>query len=289
VHQETGYAIALNIPVLPLAIGIPPAQMISQLQAITVHEDLSDLKEKLGQVNLESVVLPPPARPGAIVEVADWPERRVDLMGQFPNRVLEMGGHAMVRQRGGLSSFSILDKDSEDPLWEIRDGDHPRSQYYHHLLREERRALERHARKKGCRLLIDPTVMTTGGPVRTRRIRLETLREFLRSMPDKLAQVVCSPRARDANITIVGDWFVAESRLRLVGEGWRQTFFNWHAPTVLRAARHFDQVFDGLMKESGVSPGDSRGEALAQIGSVLSKLGGGGPRRKPPRAAGQAE
>ena len=259
VHQETGYAIALNIPVLPLAIGIPPGEMISQLQAITIKTDLSDLKEKLGQVNFEFVVLPPPTQPGPIFQVADW-------------RVLEMGHHARVLQRGGLSSFSIPNKEHDDKVWGLRDGDQPRSQYYHHMLCRERQALEVHAREEGCRLLIDPTVMTSGISPGARKIRLETLHEFLLSLSDDKAEVVCSPRARDANITILEDWFIAESRLRKAGEGWRQTFFNWHAPTAVRETRYFNQVFDGLLKEAGLSPTESRRAALTQIESVLAEL-----------------
>jgi hypothetical protein len=273
VHQETGYAMALNIPVLPLAVGEFPGEMIAQLQAIKVKPDLSDLDVHLDAVKMEPVVLQSSTRPVAMVEVADWPEKRVELMAQCANRVAEIGGANRLFQRGGLSSFSIPDTDVEDPVWKARDGDHPRSDFYHYWLREERRALERHARQAGCDLLIDPTVETAGMSNTARRIRLDTLREFLCSMADDQMRVICSDRARDANITIVGDWFIAESRFRRPGQGWRQTVFSWHGPTVLRGAREFNQLFDTLLKSSSRLRDRSRAVAIEAVEDVLRHLG----------------
>lgn len=272
VHQETGYAMALNIPVLPLAIGQLPGEMISQLQAVQVKPDLSDLPERLREINWEHIVMPPPSRSLAMVEVADWPEKRVEFMALYASRVLELGHHERVRQRGGLSSFSIPDADIEDPIWKARDGRFPRSDYYHHWLRQERQMLERHAREAGCDLLIDPTVETSGLADESRRVRLECVLAFLNSVSDDQVRIVCSPRARDANITIVGDWFIAESRLRLPGQGWRQTVFSWHAPTVVKAMRQFSQTFDALLRNDALTQENSRKAAIARIEAVLVQL-----------------
>ena len=273
VHQETGYAMALNIPVLPVAVGNLPGEMIAELQAINVLEpDLSDLEGKLSAINLNHVVIPPPARPGSIVEVADWPEKRVEMMAQYANRVIELGYCGRVRQRGGLSSFSIPDKEIDDPIWSIRDGANRRSDYYHYCLRQERLSLERHARHCGCDLLIDPTVETTGKFPEARKVRLESLLEFLESIPDDQVRVVCSLRARDANITLVGDWFIAESRLRHPVEGWRQTIFNWHSPTVLQWVHQFDQLFDSMLREYSPGPNSSRQKAIKILQRAIESL-----------------
>lgn len=281
VHQETGYAMAINVPVLPIAVNTLPTEMTAQLQAITVKEDLSDLAERLQEANIEQVVVPPPARPVAIVDVADWPETRTELIAQYANRVVELGSYGYLRHRGALSSFCLPDKDVNDPVWERREGTKPRSHYYHMLQREERRALELHARACGCSLIIDPSIhfdITKLGPLAV-KTRLETLLEFLQSIPDEekspdspLVRVVISPRARGANMLIVGDWFVAESMVPRPGEGYRQTVFSWHAPTVLRQARKFDQEFEELYRASGLEKNASRKHAISEIQKIIGGL-----------------
>jgi len=272
VHQETGYAMALNIPVLPIAVGNAlGGEMIAQLQAIHVNKDLSDLEQRLGAIDFEHVVTPSPDKPLAMVEVADWPEQRVELIARYADRVWEIGGPNRVCQRGGLSSFSIPDTDIDDPFWKERDGDYPRSDYYHHLLRQERRALERHARDAGCDLLIDPTTEPSGGQ-RSRGARLRSLFAFLQSMPDDKIRIICSPRARDANHTIVGDWFVAESRFRLPGQGWRHTVFSWHAPTALHARDEFNQLLESLLSDEGHADGGSRRAAIEKVEAEIVGL-----------------
>ncbi len=274
VHQETGYAIAINVPVLPIAVSTLSTEMTAQLQAITVKADFSDLAERLQEVNIEKVVFPPPARPTSIVEVADWPETRTELIAQYANLVIELGGHGQVRMRGALSSFCLPDKDVSDPIWARRDGNSLRSHYYHLLQREERRALELHARECGCALIIDPSIHYDLSKLgeEAAHARLNTLWEFLDSMPDNKVQVVISPSARKGNLLIVGDWFVAESFVPRPGEGYRQTVFSWHAPTVLRQARKFDQQFEELFRESDLQPNASRIAAMDEIKEIIDKL-----------------
>ncbi len=271
IHQETGYAMAMNIPVLPVAIGNPlPSEMIAQLQGISVQPDLTDLDHQLRQINFEQMMRSPSAKASAIVEVADWPETRTELMARFANRVAELGGYSEVRQQAQLSSFCIPDKSEDDPIWDLRSGTCAGSHYYYSLLREERRALEAHARAEGCFLIIDPTVDL--GKTDTTRVRLSILLEFLCSMPDDKVQVVTTARVREGNLTIVGDWFVAESLVRLRSKGYRQTVFSWHAPTVLGWVRKFDQEFEELYRQSDLQPGASRTAAIAQIERIIAGL-----------------
>jgi hypothetical protein len=280
VHQESGYAMALNIPVLPLAIGDIPGEMLAQLQAIKVEEkDIEGLPARLQKLGWEFIIAQPMAKSQSMTCMADFPEARAEEMAGHANRVLELAYSGRVYQRGGLSSFSIPDKDFEDPIWKDRDGPNPRSDYFHYWLAKERRALERHAREKGCTLIIDPEVPQTDHDpaarrrfLLARRCRLTVLREFLDSMPDDQVKVVCSPRAREANITMVGDWFLAESRLRHPIEGWRQTFFNWYSPEVLQAARQFEQIADDLMQDYAPEPDTSRRKTIADITRVLEQL-----------------
>jgi hypothetical protein len=221
--------------------------MTAQLQAVVVKADLSDLADRLRDVNIEQVVFPPPGRPMSIVEIADWPETRTEMIARCANRVIELGAYGRVRQRGALSSFCLPDRDVYDPIWTTRESGSPRSHYYHQLQRDERRALERHARREGCSLIIDPSMhpklKLDAVAIRS---RLTTLLEFLESMPSDTVEVVISPRARGENLLIVGDWFSAESMVPRPKEGYRQTVFTWHAPTVLGQARRFDREFEDL-------------------------------------------
>ncbi len=270
VHQEIGYAMARSIPILPVVVAGTelPGEMIAQLQAIVVEPDLSDLPERLAAANLEALVLPRPAPPEDMVKVAYWPEERTDWMAQYADRVVEMGHYGKLRQKGAFSSFCLPDRHVSDPVWQKRDGNRVRSDHYHHLQRLERQALERHARRAGCRLIIDPTLdVSAKGPCVT-STRLATLLEFVESMPDDRLQIATSCRALSGSLTIVGDWFVAESVTPRPG-GYVQTVFDWHAPTALRRARQFDREFEEVCEQNGIAPGDSRRAAMAEIRACI--------------------
>jgi hypothetical protein len=268
IHQEAGYAIALNIPVVPIAIGNLPSEMIASLQAISVSPDLEDLPARLHDINLERLVLPNPPKPRAMMEIAEWPEKRAELMVSYAQWVIDLGDYGYVRHLGTSSTFSIPDCDLDDPLWKDRDGTASRSDYYHYIQREERRILERHARVAGCSLIVDPTAtfFNTRGP-NARRARMQVLRDFIASMPPDKLRVVMSLKARRGNIVIVGDYFAAESQVPRPG-GYRQTIFNSHPPTVLQKTHQFDQEFEELYATKGVA----LEEADAQLEAILKDL-----------------
>lgn len=270
VHQETGYAIALGIPVLPVAVsGVYPGELLQQLQAILVRRNLRDIADKLKDVDFERILFPAPP-PVCAVEVAYWPERRTELMAQYMRRVAELSGPAVVRQRGAFSTFSIPDKDPTDDIWRLRDGGHPRSELYRHLQRAERQAMEWHARQCDCFLIIDPTlVLREREPVAT-KVRLEELLLFLGSPHAGNVWVATTPLAQSGSLTIVGDWFVADSLVPSRAGYW-QTIFHWHAPTALREARKFDQVFHELT--SGLQTAEAtRKKAIAEIQKAIRSI-----------------
>ena len=271
VHQETGYAAALNIPILPVAIGAVPGEMVAQLQAVVVQPDLADLHEKITAINLEQIVLSPKGTLLQNVEISDWPERRAELLAQNCRIVAELGNFGRVRQRAALSSFSIPDKDVSDEIWDRRDGDFKRSPYYHNRLLIERLSLEQHAREAGCSLIIDPDFCLERNGRTATNVRLEILLEFLESMPDEKVSVVVSRQARGGNLTLVGDWFSAESVSPRAGEGHRQTVFTWHPPTVLGVMQKFDKQFGEIAKEQGGDLGTSRQQVIKRIKEILTE------------------
>lgn len=253
VHQETGFATALNLPIVPIAIDKNlPSEMIASLHAISVDADLNDLPDRLREVNLGQLVLPEPKKPHGVIEIAEWPEVRTEFLTRYAKWVIELGVYGHVRHRGILSSFSIPDKDMDDPVWKVWGKDTAQSDYLFILQREERRLLEQHTREAGCSLLIDPTTTLTVRGAEVRKSRLTTLLEFISAVPADKLHIVMSTKARQGNIVMVGDYFVAESAAPRPG-GYVQTIFNTHPPTVLQKIRRFDQEFEDLYATEGVS------------------------------------
>jgi len=272
VHQETGFAMARNIPILPVVLedaGMPN-DMIAQLQAITVKADLSDLAQRLRETPLENLIFPRPAPPAEMVMIADWPEERAQLLINCANRIKDLGYHGMVRQRGAFSSFCIPDAEITDSVWREREGKDRRSAFYHCLQRQERQSLEWHATRAGCRLIIDPAFRFKERGLEASLSRLKTLLVFLNSLADHQVEVVFSEEAQHGNLTIVGDWFVAESLVPRSG-GYRQTVFNWHAPTVSRSVKRFDEQFEGIAREQKLELRSSRRTGIERIGQIIGQ------------------
>ena len=262
-HREEGYALALNIPIVPLMIGSNHGEagsilLTENLQAIQVADDCSDLAERLGAADFERVVFAAEPRTRAmLVEIAQWQETRAELMGKNAERVLAMGDCGTVRQRGALSSFCVPDRDIRHIVWDRREGERKRSDYLRNLQKRERQALERHARQCGVKLIIDPWIKFARATTDPVKARLESLLEFLESVSQEQAQVITHKGESEGNITIVGDWFVAEAQIPRPGDGYRQTVFTWHAPTVLSAVRDFDTAFETICREQNVEPSKS--------------------------------
>jgi hypothetical protein len=275
VHQETGYAMALNVPVLPLAIGNLPGEMMAQLQAMQVQQDLSDLAEQLNAAQLDSIVMNSARTPVPIpIEVADDTEDAYRLGIQYATRVGDdLGFSGRVRQVARVSLFCIPDAPENDPAWAIHDGTMQRGPYVHKLARERRRIMERHARAAGCSLIIDPVSAWSEINAAAQRSRLTQLLTFLESMPDEQVCVACSPHTSgDKLLTLLGDWFSSESPVRQAGQGWRHSVFTWHAPTVLRRMKEFDDRLNSLLARKGVKPQDSKRIAVEEIRNAIKSL-----------------
>jgi len=272
VHQETGYAMALNIPVLPIAIGKHPEEMIAHLHAISVNRELDELSKILDGINWDRLVMPPAAKPMVMHEIARYPEKRAELMSEYANRIIDLGHYGRVKQRAAFTSFSIPDAIIGDPIWQFVHSGGSKSDYFNELLREERIALERHARVEGCDLIMDPYILPDKMIPKTRITRLNILLNFLDSIEDSQIDIVCIDKFMDANITIICDWFLAESRAVRLSSGWKQTIFSWHTPTVLQGIQQFDSMFEKLLKNMKWERGKTRKKAIAEIRKVIKSV-----------------
>jgi len=89
---------------------------------------------------------------------------------------------------------------------------------------------------------------------------------------DKVKVAIHRGMPTGQNITIVGDWFVAEAVSASLGEGYRQTIFTRHAPTVQAKIALFDQELEEILRDEGIDPASSRAAAVADIEKVLKGL-----------------
>ena len=96
VHQETGYAMGVGVPILPIVVGrLVPVALIQQLQAIRIDQEPAELKGLLTEDVIAARVDDAASTRHASFEVVDLPERRAETIV----------GHARDAQRRGGVEF----------------------------------------------------------------------------------------------------------------------------------------------------------------------------------------
>ena len=270
VQQEIGFALASNVPVLPLALGDAPGGLAHGIQAIKVERDLSDLKKKLTRREIDAALSAAIGRGGAYFEVAPLMEDRTRMLFSAAEWLSRNRQFARVRQWGAFTSFSLPDADYRSNVWRRSDGCGKTCNYgTRRDMQRERQALERHARKAGCDLLIHPDAVPGSGS--KKRARIRTLIEFLKSMPDRKVRAVVLGEDEPArgNLLLLGDWFLAESITPLPGLGYKQTLGTWHAPTILSRLAEFKRLFKTHFRQARVKGVSSRQAAIDQLKALL--------------------
>jgi hypothetical protein len=218
VHQEIGYAMALHVPVLPLAIGELPGEMIHDLHAIRVEQSARDkaraerrLEKLLTIETMERLIDDTSAPSGALYECADFPEARAAMIARYCDDVRSLGKLGLVRQKGALSSFHIPTETINYTVWRERYGKVEASDEHCRLQRLERLALGRDAEAAGCRLIINPFLRYETYREQALRVRLRCLHSFLQKMTDEHCEVaIHRTMEHGTSNTYVGDWFAAE-------------------------------------------------------------------------------
>jgi hypothetical protein len=137
----------------------------------------------------------------------------------------------------------------------------------------EREALGLHFAKSTCKLIINPRMLYPEHSHDARLARLECLLCFLRSMTNDTCQVALyTDMSPEASTTILGNWFVAETRIRLGDERFLDTLFTNHAWYVEQGIEVFDREFARHLKVPGISPAELRKEAIRIILAEISNL-----------------
>lgn len=287
VHQETGYAIAREIPVLPICYQTNLGEMISDLMPLYIkNKEMSVVSKQLTCEAITAMVLRKRPLVHPFVEIAHWHEERTERLGRFTTDTFErlnlmisrersneiMSKHMQIRQWGALSTFCIPNKGIHNKVWKCREGTRLRGDYTRTLALNERLAFECYVRKYGCFLVIDPDIdLSSRGPY-AKQARIETLYEFLKSIDDNdKVRIVCCSRARSANRTIVGDWYFAQSIVPTRG-GYRETEFTWHAPTVYQEIRKFDQQFQEMSEVSGWGSIHSKEMMIKELEKIMKRM-----------------
>jgi len=282
VHQEIGYAMAMNVPVLPIAVTSAdekalPGELIQHLHAIRIgfseplsrsisEADQARLKELLAHDPIELLIARSVERDSVLFTCADFHENRAAMLAQYADDVRALGRYGLVRQKGALSSFHIPTQNIHHRVWLERYGGKDRGEEHCRLQRRERIALTRHAKAIGCKLIIDPSLDYGQWGAGARRVRLRCLLEFLENMPDDHCQVAIHIGAEQGvNYTYVGNWFAAESKTVVLGKGYYQTIFTRHASSVGERIADFDNEFEALLDGAKIEPAQSREHAIAVL------------------------
>ena len=279
VHQETGYALGNDIPILPIVledVGVEMKDalqaMLGPLQSIEVKADLSNLIDVLGEAEIERLILSPGTESESqrlliSNQVANYSEDRTRLLVQYANTVVNEG---YVRQRGLFSTFSFPYKNPNDIVWDaLESKSNKRSNYFRDLIRSERKILEHHARRNGCSLIISPYIEHSSEWALVHCTQLGELLVFLKSMPEDLLSVaVLKEEGVDGNLTLIGDQIGAKVT-SITQAGYRNTLFSRHAPTVFRWLQEFENQFNRVLAHNGISRLQSRDYAISRIEFLL--------------------
>lgn len=275
VHQEIGFAQALNVPVLPIGVGVDLEEMgmIDHVEAVTVsaRPRLADLVRELEAIDLLDIITSAGSTRRMFVEIAAQAIERPRMMTRHGERVLGMSGDGKVRQRAYYTSFSIPDRSLNDPIWTRREHGQRRMLDYLQSQRKERQVMEKLARRHGCRLLVDPRPQLFSGDRTAWRARIEVLADFVRSMSDSKLEIMTTTMHEPHNLVLVGDQFLAEADSRVAGQGYQRTHFSCHAPSVLVHVAGFDEEFDDLCKSANIEPSQSREYTLEKLAKILAK------------------
>jgi hypothetical protein len=289
VHQEIGFAMAHNIPVLPIVIDKDslPEDMINELQAIKAlpSRDRESLKEKLSWEKIDNLIKTSAIDARPTYECAYYHQNRTMMLVEYASETIKLLNKQpkLFRQSGGLSSLHIPSTFIGHKDWYDRNPLDNRLDFNNHWLRKEKIIFEKIAKEYGFKIIVNldlkfddlegiKNIQETA--LNIRKARLEHLVSFLTSIPDpadnKYELVNHNPKDPGRNVIIVGDLFMAESLTGKQGKGFKQTIFTRHALTIREQIELFDSEFNELKNKMG---GDSSVKyALAEIDKRLKKI-----------------
>jgi hypothetical protein len=277
-NQEAGFAAALGKPILPVTLGPDPEGMLARLEAIRLREDLTDAIEKLPPKIFAQLV--DTSSKSVTYECTDDNPRRAEMLAEYADSVSALDEYGMVRQRASLTSFHLPNRGPTHAIWKKYYPTEAR--FLFEKLRGERIALEKHARKAGCRLILDPVEFL--GIVYKRygragiRERINELLVFLADGSVKdVAVAINNDSKRYSSLTLVGDWFLSEAVSSAISANrataLKEAVFTRHQQTVWQAVADFDEQMKELWAAKGWAESSSRSEAISYLQKGLRMYG----------------
>lgn len=271
-HQEIGYAKALHIPVVPITTeDIDPGGMLQMINALKISIETDKMRDEIDAELFEAPIQK--ESPIAMYKRAPFVEDRAKMMSDYANSVISMKKIGLVRQRGGLSSFHIPKEIADIDSWNNRYFPENKSRKHKQLQQKERELLERHVDLAGCRLIIEPSYAIKKRHPKAARTRLNTFIEFLESRTDE--EVVVAIRDAESKIeslTIVGDWFLAESVSFKRRDGFTNTFFTRNATEISERINEFEGQLKYLLRKWNWSEKDSRLNTIQELKRRLAEI-----------------
>lgn len=267
VQQEIGYALGLRIPIFPVTINhVNPGGMLQRNHAIKLEEDNLKLQQQLNLDHFKSLLKRNDQ--AALYQKALRPEMRAAMMKNYADNVSNLGHYGIVRQKGGLSSFHIPMHDIQHPVWTDRYYPEKRSDYHKDLQRNERLALQEHADKCPVKLLINPNYGVKSRDPISAKARVHTLIEFLEQhQGDICIAFVQNPDEMD-QLTMVGDWFLAESVSFKDGDGFTNTFFTRNANEITKRIISFEHEMNTSLVRMNCNETNSRKYVLNYLNNL---------------------
>jgi hypothetical protein len=249
VHQEIGFSTAMNIPTLPVMLEEQvPQGMIGHLHAVKYAD--KDLQSILSWEIFNNLVKKAECGSTPYYELASNVKKRTEMIIKYSRNILKLGEDDFsgeIRQISTTSSFNLPLAPPNAQIWDdFFDGYFDEELF--DLLRKERKILTKHAERKGCKLIINPSLAKKNYND-SYSVKIKELIKFIKEFNGKL-NIIIDNKNLPRNITIVGDYFVAESINAPFGKGYQQTIFTRHAPTVKDRIHYFDLEYDYLLKES---------------------------------------
>lgn len=272
VQQEIGYAIAHHIPVYPVTTDeINPKGMLQMIHAIKVSDDINMLKDQLNREVFQRI--PENHHSRSVFRRAAFVDERAAMMKEYADNLRHFNEYGIVRQKGGLSSFHIPAEPIFDQKWTDRYDPEIRSENHKENQRGERLALQKHADVAGCRLIINPGYAMKGRTKTASRTRLQEIIDFLKNMPDEKVGIAIEDKSTNVeSLTIVGDWFLAESVSFRMGDGFTNTFFTRNAAEITKRIEDFDHELNSLIRSRGWTINNSRKNTIGELSKVINSL-----------------
>jgi hypothetical protein len=168
-----------------------------------------------------------------------------DAVSRFINRYYgkfkEESDNAPIRQRGGYSSFNIPDvsPDIEEDVWRDREGKSTKEKGHREKQLEEREVFDTFSEKNATTIIINPNSYFNLGK-KVQKVRLETLAKALKKNKE-IKLLLDDEIDLEYNLTIVGDFFLAETLRSSEKEGYKQTIFTTCAPYIRKRIEIFDE------------------------------------------------